>query len=529
MYISPNSTIELFSDIGLSGNYDNALYFSSTADKDSYFSNIGKIATLNNFSYVSQQKGIIRVGTPISNLLSAGYLRYKNTSYENKWFYAFITGIEYRSNGMTEIHFEIDYLTTWMGAFQLKQCFVERQHVTDDSIGVNILDEGINFGEHVIEGIHDYTLTGTTSFNPIVIVTAAESGGSGGGIAGGVYSGCVISVFVTAESANKYINDLIDKNKADNIVKIYSLPAKYVVPGGTPIEDRYKETHTNNKPYNTLDGYVPKNNKLFCYPYKYAEVSNGEGDKKDYKYECFNTVPGNTSSGTYSFTEQASFGASTQALFMPINYKVQSMSGNGQLEIDERVSLSSFPLCAYNIDTYRAYTAQQNTSAPNSLFNSFTKGAISGGAAGASGGILGAIGGALFGGISSSIGKVVDLLTVNTVPVEMGTRNQGTQESDFLLATKQKGFRIYEKCITKAYAKVIDDYFSAFGYAVRRTATPNMNARPHWTYVKTTDCIVEGNLPSDDARKIENIFDSGCRFWKKHTEIGNYDLDNSPS
>ena len=267
MYISPNSSVEIFSDIGLSGNYDNALYFSSTADKDSYFSNIGKIATLTNFSYVSQQKGIIRVGTPISNLLSAGYLRYKNTSYENKWFYAFITGIEYRSNGMTEIHFELDYLTTWMGAFQLKQCFVERQHVTDDSIGVNILDEGVNYGEHVIEGIHDYTLNGTTSFNPIVIVTASETGGSGGGIKGGIYSGCGISVFVTAESANDFINDLIDKNKADNIVKIYSLPSKYVVPGGTPIEDRYKETHPNNKPYNTLDGYVPMNNKLFCYPY----------------------------------------------------------------------------------------------------------------------------------------------------------------------------------------------------------------------------------------------------------------------
>lgn len=77
MYISPNSTVEIFSDIGLSANYDNALYFSSTADKDSYFSNIHKIATLTNILYVSQQKGIIRVGTPIANLLSAGYLRYK--------------------------------------------------------------------------------------------------------------------------------------------------------------------------------------------------------------------------------------------------------------------------------------------------------------------------------------------------------------------------------------------------------------------------------------------------------------------
>ena len=529
MYISPNSTLELFADIGLSSNYDNSLYFTSSKEKDNYFSNLNKIAQLEELYYISPQKGVIKTGQIIRNIYSAGYLRYKNTSFENKWIYAFITDIQYKSNSMTEIHFEIDYLMTWMGIFKLKQCFVERQHVTDDRIGVNILDEGINFGEHVIEGIHDYTLTGTQSFNPIVIVTAAESGGSGGGIAGGVYSGCVISVFVTAESANNYINSLIDANKAENIVKIYSLPAKYVVPGGTPIEDRYKETHTNNKPYNTLDGYVPKNNKLFCYPFKYAEVSNGEGDKKDFKYECFNTVPGNASSGTYSFTEQASFGASTQALFMPINYKVQSMSGNGQLEIDERVSLSDFPLCAYNIDTYRAYTAQQNTSLPSSMFNSFTKGAISGGASGLGGGFLGAIGGAIMGGISNTIGKVIDALTVNTFPVEMGTRNQGTQESDFLLATKQKGFRIYEKCITKAYAQTIDDYFTAFGYAVRRTAVPNMNARPHWTYVKTSDCIVTGNLPADDARKIEQIFNSGCRFWKDYTEIGNYSLDNSPT
>lgn len=64
--------------------------------------------------------------------------------------------------------------------------------------------------------------------------------------------------FVTAESANNYINDLINKNKADNIVKIYSLPAKYVVPGGTPIEDRYKETHTIINPITLLMVTFPK-------------------------------------------------------------------------------------------------------------------------------------------------------------------------------------------------------------------------------------------------------------------------------
>ena len=111
----------------------------------------------------------------------------------------------------------------------------------------------------------------------------------------------------------------------------------------------------------------------------------------------------------------------------------------------------------------------------------------------------------------------------------MGTRNQGNQESDFLLASGNKGFRIFEKCITKNYAQMIDDYFTAFGYAVRNVGTPNMNARPHWTYVKTVDCLVHGNLPSEDGGIIENIFNNGVRFWKNHTEIGNYSLDNSPS
>lgn len=75
---------------------------------------------------------------------------------------------------------------------------------------------------------------------------------------------------------------------------------------------------------------------------------------------------------------------------------------------------------------------------------------------------------------------------------------------------------------------MIDDYFTAFGYAIRNIGIPNMKARPHWTYVKTVDCNVHGKLPAEDARKIENIFNSGVRFWKDHTEIGNYSLDNSP-
>ena len=255
-------------------------------------------------------------------------------------------------------------------------------------------------------------------------------------------------------------------------------------------------------------------------------MTNSEGDRKDFKYEYFNTVPNNVSSGNYSFSHQAICASTTEALFMPINYKMQSMTSN-QLQVEERVSISNFPLCSYNIDTYRAYTAQVNSNLPLSAINSFTNGTIGGlGSGNPLGGLISGITGSL---ATSANAMVVNLLGTTSFAPEMGTRNQGNQESDFLLASGNKGFRIFEKCITKNYAKMIDDYFTAFGYAVREVKTPNMNARPHWTYVKTIDCNVHGNLPCEDARKIESIFNNGCRFWKKHTEIGNFNLDNSPA
>ncbi len=520
MYIQPNSMVQLFSDLGLDRNYDNCLYFATTAEKDSYFDNISKIATISDISYSRSNKGFIRVANKIANIYNAGYMRFKNTNFENKWFYAFITGIEYINNDCTQINFEIDTMMSWMGVFTLGQCFVERQHTESDGIGENIADEGLNIGDYVIEGFHDYTYDLTS--NVIVFVESSESGGTGGGVTGGIYNGCQLKYFPSAEKANEHINELIDANKIDNVIKIYMVPAIYYAPNvtGNPLE-HYNQRIDNTKPYASLDGYVPKNNKLFVYPYKYAEVTNSEGDRKDFKYEYFNTVPGTISSGNYSFSHQAICAATTEALFMPINYKIQSMVSN-QLQVDERVSISNFPLCSYNIDTYRAYTAQVNSNLPVSAFNSFSNGVITGAM---SGGAIGAV----VGGLTSVLPSITNALAVNSFSPEMGTRNQGSQESDFLLASGNKGFRIFEKCITYNYASMIDDYFTAFGYAVRNVRTPNMNARPHWTYVKTADCTVHGKLPSDDASKIENIFNKGVRFWKNHNEIGDFSLDNSPS
>ena len=82
--------------------------------------------------------------------------------------------------------------------------------------------------------------------------------------------------------------------------------------------------------------------------------------------------------------------------------------------------------------------------------------------------------------------------------------------------------------ITGDYAKMIDDFFTVFGYAVKRVKVPNTHSRPHWNYVKTVGCVATGSVPADDMRRICDIHDKGITYWKNGSEVGNYSLDNSP-
>ena len=96
----------------------------------------------------------------------------------------------------------------------------------------------------------------------------------------------------------------------------------------------------------------------------------------------------------------------------------------------------------------------------------------------------------------------------------------------FNTAQGEIGFAVLEKCIRKEYAQMIDDYFEKYGYAVRRLITPSIITRPHWTYLKTCGCIIDGVINAQDAQTIKGIYDNGITTWKKLSEVGNYNLNN---
>lgn len=49
--------------------------------------------------------------------------------------------------------------------------------------------------------------------------------------------------------------------------------------------------------------------------------------------------------------------------------------------------------------------------------------------------------------------------------------------------------------IKAQFAKRIDDFFSMFGYLTNELKLPNIDNRPNWNFIKTTDINITGNIP----------------------------------
>lgn len=553
--ITPNTSLEFFKNTGLSPNYENALYFSSSGERDNYFSALYSI-TVPNCTYQRENLGFCRVQLPVAQLYQCDYMRFKNWNFENKWYYAFIINVNYINNETTEVQYVIDYLMTWMGDFGFNQCYIERQHVKNDSIGANICEEGLPVGNYCTE-----LQTSVWTFAPEnAIARIAVANGRGTNDMGHIYSGSSIEDCDSQEELNRYVRAHIDDNTSDSIVSIILIPNN--ISGPRPV------TITNNsipKPYDNIMGYKPRNNKLFCYPYKYCIIDNREGSTIDLMYEYMGTTPDATSSGNMSFTILAQgYPSSCEVALFPNNYK-------GSTGSEYRITMTHFPVCSFSVNSYEAYLAQKNAyykqdmalTIANAGLNAYAStmhGAIGGYSGGIQSGLsnqakqastglqkgvtqtslgqysstMGAIGAmqgfsnAMVDASTSILGEVTNNMIINAVRPESPSTQKGSESSDLWYSTGGKSFNLYEKCITKNYAMMLDSYFDMFGYAIKQHGTPNMNARENWTYIKTIGCNIKGAIPAYDAKIIEKLFDKGIRFWKSLENIGNYSLSNNP-
>ena len=77
--------------------------------------------------------------------------------------------------------------------------------------------------------------------------------------------------------------------------------------------------------------------------------------------------------------------------------------------------------------------------------------------------------------------------------------------------------------------KIIDDYFTRFGYKINNLELPNIVGRRNWNYLEIgqSENIGYGSVPSSYMEEINNACRKGVTIWHNHSNIGNYNLDNS--
>lgn len=572
-YVVPNSVIRIYKHVPLDPTYDHTIYWQGTAQtapqhQQAYFGNqsytVGSntvspanlMFTLQAQSYQRAGRGKLRIEIPADRLYDCNYLAFQNTRIHvvnnqnvtyNKWFYCFLTSVDYINENVSEITYEIDVMQTFYFDYTLLQTLVEREHSLSDTVGENLVPEDLETGEYISSNLRNslnslITNTGKLSQYCVIVASTFDTNmdDAVGGLYYGLYSGIKYNVFDTTEA--NWVNDLnsfietiaLNPGAIDNVVSIYYVPKIFTTGQmGFPVEESIY-IKKPSVPIGTLspayvpniDGYVPKNKKLFTYPYSFMYVTNLQGNSAIYPFEYFGSSP----TDLCGFTLTGDVTPNPTALLIPLNYKGVTIND------DEQLSLTGWPQVPYNIDSYKAWLAQ-NYPLTGLVDVSVTKNpaskdalAVAGLATIAAGAVAIGTGGMapLVAGVGLAL-KAGKLLMEGMKHQAMPPQAHGTPSSVVRTALGQNDFYFFHKHIRAEMAEIIDNYFNMFGYATHKVKVPNRNARNHWTYTKTVGCKINGAMPAEAEKIVCDIYDKGITFWNNPNEIGQYNLDNSPN
>ena len=536
MVIVPDTDIILIESPLKLDNY-NQITFDSATSQYNYFHALPHLE-YDECSY-QRKDGVIRYTTDkeadanaprFEDLLKYNYCMYKNDSYKDKWFYAFVTDCKYINDGLTEITIETDVFQTWQFDLVYKNSFIEREHVSNDTIGTHTLPEGLETGEftnhddktkfgigtcHAVvcvsedpfrqdanypynvvnsipSGLHYFVVGDFTSVNFIGWLTSWAASKSDLSL--------IQSIFMVPDSMTGYTTDSSYWSYALNEGGFSYAPyhkLSTVITGSFNMGDT-----TISKPYNNIDGYVPKNNKLFVYPYNFMLIDNHGGTCEEFRYEDFTT-------SNCVFTTKGDITPGCSIRTIPRNYK------HIDYNYSEGINALKLPIGSWQGDVYTNWLTQNSVNIGVNLTTSATQ-IVSGAATGnVSSGVSGILG------IASTLGSIYEH---SRIPNQVyGNKNSG----DVTYSDGESTFTLYRRTIKYEYAKIIDDYFTMYGYKVNELKTPNIHKRSNWDFIKCIDVNLEGNIPENDIAKIRDLFNNGCTFWHTTTYFLDYSRTNS--
>lgn len=525
---NPETKLRLYSGVPWSDDYEHVRLYNSKAELldhlESYRRNIPGV-DLSHLAPIRVGNYDIRVPFTEMKALNLNYLAFQNAGISDEWVFCFIDSIEWLSEKTTRINFSLDVFQNNFYNTNIKPCFVEYHHIPrrEDGIGVNLVPVNLEAGETIVSQHKKLNLTPTDC---CIFVTrgTVEQSWFDGRVENGVYCwGSIGHYDVTTDDGLEKINSLLkaynDQGAQDAVIGLFMSPKLCIgALGGKEIKPKTTSMQISG---NAFEGYKPKNKKLYSYPWLYCLADNNQGNTHIYRYEySYNQDK------SIEFDSYGTIATLPQVLTAPKNYKTRENLPHGLM--NEALINSSFPMCSFSSDTYRAWLAQNKSSIALSQVQTAVNSTIGLGTS-----IAGLAGGSLQGGINGSnktTSAFWDALGMLANQTDR-SRNAGVTHGkalseNVMTGIKECGVDFYEMSCKRQFAEMADSFFEQFGYPINKITMPNLRSRSRWNYVKTSHCGFTGNIDLDQLKKLRNIFDNGVTLW--HTDdIGNYSLSNN--
>lgn len=501
-----NSKIVVAGGIKLDRGHSNVLTYSTSDMLTLLYSEA--LGQADNYSFI-RNRGTISTNFTYTQVVNSNYMAFQNPDYDNKWFFGFIDEAIYISDVCTEIKYTIDAFTTFYDDWIASPCMVLREHSNTDVFGENTQPEPVSF-ENIKANNKDIIDLSTMRVAWLYSKTEDSQGlptpqtfnnlYTGLGVGGGVPVSDPSSITAVIRGY------LTGETNSNNLINLYQYPSVFGdLTGLKTVYSANKDITRNSD----IDGYIPKNKKLFTYPYNYLFATNNQGKSNIYRYELFSNPD------SIKFYVEGIGVPKVDVIVTPKNYRGLAF------DYDNAIELNDFPQCAWTSDSFKEWLGANKT---NIAITGISDTIALAGAA-ATGNPL-ALGGALLksGTDIANIAQSAENANKAANPVHGSIASTNLNSAIGLT-----GFAFYKMSCTAEYARLIDTFMSRYGYATNKIKTANLSGRPVWNYVQISNDsnIGYGPVPSLYMEEINNIFRQGVTLWHSHANLGNFNLDNS--
>lgn len=170
----------------------------------------------------------------------------------------------------------------------------------------------------------------------------------------GIYSGILFYAYSNADALRGFLTQINLAGKSNFVLNIFTIPKLALYPLTEIAQELDADIKANPRPLTlvstptSLDGYVPRNQKLRTYPYMYVAFNPNAGNGKIFRYEDF-------VNGTPQFNIISEINPNPTVCFIPQNYR--GATGDS---LSDLATLNGYPSISWSNDVFNVWLSQNS-------------------------------------------------------------------------------------------------------------------------------------------------------------------------